>query len=289
VAQIDPVAGTIDKSSFVGSEPGVLSPSDDGQFVYVALGGASSISRKTLPDLEQDILIQMPNHPSYGSLFANDVQVAPGLPHTIAVARRTSSNYSSTAAGVVIYDDAVARPSVAAPPGQGYAVNWLQWDGATRLFGNTTQNTSFAVIHMDVDASGPTVTANQPDVGRAFNFGRMHLADGLLYADGGEVYDPATQSVAGRFVTPAGEWSRAVIPDPEHNKLFMVTDASVGLALQSFNLSTFTPIATVPMSLGIDSYKFLRLVRWGTDGLAFVTSDGRIVLINGPFVSRTAE
>ncbi len=290
VAQIDPVAATIETSSFVGSEPGTLNASDDGQFLYVALGGANSIRRKTLPSLQQDILIPLAADPTYGSLFANDVQVAPGLPHTVAVARRTSSNFSSTAAGVVIYDDAVARPLVAASAGSGLALNWLQWEqDATLLYGNTSENTSFAVAHVNVGASGPTVAYSQRNVGTAFNFGRLHLADGLLYADGGEIYDPATRSVAGRFSTPPGDWSRGVVPDPEHNKLFMISDVSGGIALRSFNLNTFTPIMTVPLSLRTRSNNYVRIVRWGEDGLAFATDDGRIVLVNGPFVSRTAQ
>jgi hypothetical protein len=290
VAQINPVSATIETSSFAGSEPGILNASDDGQFLYVALGGANSIRRKALPSLQQDILIPIAPDPTFGSLFANDVQAAPGLPHTIAVARRTSSNFSGTAAGVVIYDDAVVRPSVAAPQGGGLALNWLQWgQNASLLYGNTSENTSFAVAHMSVDASGPTITSSQMNVGDAFNFGRLHLANGLLYADGGEIYDPATKSVVGRFVTPPGDWPRGVLPDPVHNKLFMVSDDYGGVALRSFNLSTFTPISTVRMSLRTRSNSHVRIVRWGTDGLAFATEDGRIVLIHGPFISHTAE
>src|SRR5690349_15464444 len=40
ITPVDPVAGTIGTPVFVGSEPGRMVISDDGQYIYVALDGA---------------------------------------------------------------------------------------------------------------------------------------------------------------------------------------------------------------------------------------------------------
>src|SRR5436305_7315579 len=45
VAVIDPAAGTLVRSVFVGSEPGKLALSDDGRYLYVALDGAAAVQR----------------------------------------------------------------------------------------------------------------------------------------------------------------------------------------------------------------------------------------------------
>ena len=290
VAALNPATATIETSSFVGSEPGVLSASDDGQYLYVALSGSNTIQRKTLPDLQQDTSIPLSSHPTLGAMFGNDVQPAPGQPHTIAVARRASSNFSGTAAGVVIFDDAAPRANIAGGFGAGPDINWVQWgDDTSTLYGNTSQNTSFAVSTIAVDGDGAHVISTQDNVGNASNFGRLHFSGGVLYSDGGEAYDPTTQTLLGRFVAHDVGFSRGTAPDREHNKLFMVATGSSGVELRSYNLTTFTLISSVNLGLNTTPNSYVRLIRWGEEGLAFLTDDNRIVLVNGPFVSSIAN
>jgi hypothetical protein len=297
VAVLNATTASVESSSFVGSEPSEMALSDDGQYLYVALDGANSVRRKLLPSLTQDLLIPMGSDPSLGALIAADIAVAPGQPNTIAVARKTSTTYQ---AGVVIYDNAVPRANVAGVQPNYVPINSVNWGNtASVLYGATTQAGAFAVATMNVDASGATLLSTQSGVSTSSIYGRIHLANNVLYSDGGEAFDPITQSTLGMFAPPQYGFSRVTIPDTQHNKLFMVaTGSGGGLVLRSFNLTTYAPIDSVNLDGigGLAHYPY-RLIRWGADGLAFAVDDGysstlidgRIVLINGPFVSNLAN
>jgi DNA-binding beta-propeller fold protein YncE len=45
IVPINPAAGTLDSAVFIGSEPGKLALSDDGQYLYTALDGAAAVRR----------------------------------------------------------------------------------------------------------------------------------------------------------------------------------------------------------------------------------------------------
>src|SRR5258705_3046441 len=120
VIGLDPESGTIVSSAQAGSEPSTLAVSDDGQFLYVGLRGANAIQRFSLPALVLNLTFQSdadeftPGSSGGLPLFAQEMAVAPGAPHTLAVARSTSYGsivpygYSNTAVqpGVtVVFDD----------------------------------------------------------------------------------------------------------------------------------------------------------------------------------------
>lgn len=282
---LNPVTGVIEASTHVGDEPEVVNVSEDGQYIYVGFASASRILRKALPTLGDDLAIPLLDDPVLGAMFANDIQPAPGQATTIAVARRASANFSGTASGVVILDDAVARPSIAGGWMQP-ALNWLQWGvDNTRLYANTSENSSYAVTNLMVNATGAHILSSKDDVGGR---GRMRFLDGLLYSDSGGVYDPQNQALLGTFQAPLGVTARGTVPDAAHNKLFMVS-AHQGLQLRSFNLATYEPISTVGIAAFLSTSQPTRLIRWGNDGLAFIAEDGRIVLVHGPFVSAIAH
>jgi hypothetical protein len=97
VLAFDPVAGTITKAVFAGSEPWRLAISDDGQYLYVGLAGADAIQRLILPQLALDVKITSdidamgPAVNGGEPLFAEQIAVAPGQPRTIGVARAAPS------------------------------------------------------------------------------------------------------------------------------------------------------------------------------------------------------
>src|SRR5437588_928211 len=82
VVALNPITGTIQSSQFAGSEPDKLGISDDNQFLYAALNGASSVRRFALPNLSPDLEYSLGADPVYGPYYAVDLQVAPSLPHS---------------------------------------------------------------------------------------------------------------------------------------------------------------------------------------------------------------
>ncbi len=102
VVAIDPTTAAVVKSAVVGSEPGPMALSDDGQFLYVSLAGSGSVRRVTLasftPNLEW----------SLGGGVVEEMLVVPGAPHTVVMSTMRP-NYSPRHIGVFVYDDGVAR------------------------------------------------------------------------------------------------------------------------------------------------------------------------------------
>src|SRR5262249_47201098 len=60
ITAIDPNAGTIGQSVFVGSEPTKLAISDNGQYVYVGLNGADAVARFNVPNQKADLQFSLP-------------------------------------------------------------------------------------------------------------------------------------------------------------------------------------------------------------------------------------
>jgi hypothetical protein len=124
----------------------------------------------------------------------------------------------------------------------------------------------------------------------------IHQVNGLLYSDGGGVFDPSTRAVLGRYVfrTPMSEADGdpvTLTPDSSTGRAFAAyadpSPVAVLNTLQSFNLTRFDPIWIARFPVAISSP-----VRWGTDGLAFIglnpnplAGETVVYLINGSFVA----
>jgi len=113
IAVIDPISGTTASSHTVGSNPGALAISDDGQFLYAGITGTGSLQRFVLPSFTADISWNFGTDPNFHELYyAGEIKVAPGAPHTVAISRWLT-NVGPRSSGVLIYDDATPRPNIA--------------------------------------------------------------------------------------------------------------------------------------------------------------------------------
>jgi len=285
ISVLNPTTATIESSSFAGSEPHALALSHDGQYLYVGLDGANSIRRMVLSNLSLDLSIPLGSDPNVGGLIANEIEVAPYASHTIAVARRSSPS-GAAAAGVAVFDDAVQRTNVVGAPLTPPAIDRLQWASASTLYGMES-NSSFSIFTMNVNANGLQLSSTHAGLGAPGNAGRFHYDAGIIYTDYGQAYDPSADLVIGSYVAPHQGFSEMTIPDSQHHKLFMVSTGFSGTELTAFDMDTFLPIRTIKFdTFSLVNYLHPKLIRWGTDGLAFTTYDDKIVLINGAFVSQ---
>jgi hypothetical protein len=73
-----------------------------------------------------------------------------------------------------------------------------------------------------------------------------------------------------------------MVPDSALNTAFFVSSTGGVATIQSFNLTTRAPIdtITIPNVMGDPT----RLIRWGQNGLAFLTDAGQIFLVGGNFI-----
>jgi hypothetical protein len=196
ITSLDPTTGIIQGSQFAGSEPDVLAISDDDQYLYAGVDGASSVQRFTLPSLLPDISYLLGSVGFLGPTFAWDLQVAPGLAHTTAVSRgEFQSSPWEALGGAWIFDDATQRPTTAAG-----TYDSLQWGSDATLYANNNESTSFDFFVLNVTSTGVVRTKDYPN--DFSNFGvTIHYDSGtkLVYTDDGYVIDPSNGHQVGSF------------------------------------------------------------------------------------------
>jgi len=282
VVALDPVTGLLGAVAYAGTDPSLEAVSDDGGYLYVGLNGTGSVQRLKLPTLAPDLTIPMGSD-AKGALLANDIQVAPGLAHTLAVTRGHSIGVGD--AGVAIFDDAVARSATFSIV-NGVAIDdaWVQWSTVNTLDGFGSNG---ALYTLGVSATGLSLVSAIPPAAAFRNGGRSHLEGGSLFLDSGHKIDPLTGALLGKYSVAASMWLSGVAPDTVHGRVFaLVRDPSNnGVFLQAYDINSYAPIASVPLyGLNFAPNGPIRLVRWGADGLATITADGLVVLINGAIV-----
>jgi hypothetical protein len=262
ISALDPASETIISSQFAGSEPGVLALSDDSQFLYAGLNGASKVQRFTLPDLATDVSYPLGNGGfNVGANTAQDLQVAPGEPHTTAV---------TTAQGIVtIFDDATPRAGTA---NSGSSIQW--GTDTTSLF--STGGFFGDLFTFSVTPAGLTRTNDfLVDIG-----GRIHFDRGnhLLWGENGHVVDPVAGSPVA-ILSAAGP----TVTDSSLNVAFVLTGGFGSATLTAFDMTHFTAVGSITIPNVNGGVK--RLIRWGQNGLAFNTNNGQVFLVGGNFVS----
>jgi hypothetical protein len=281
ISVLDPATAAITSAQPAGSNPNVLAISDDSQFLYAGIDGASYVQRFILPGLAQDISYPL-GADSIGPYFALDLQVAPAAPHTTAVTLGNSGVSPAAQGGIVIFDD--ATPRLTKTPGGGLFGS-LQWGAdANTLFASNTESTGFDFYTLAVNPSGVTLNQDFPNTFTRFG-DNIHFDPGtkLIYSDEGHVINPSTGLPVGNFNAPGV----AAVDSILNTAFFASGNASPTVTIESFDLTHFTPINTVtlPNVAGTP----LHLIRWGQNGLAFINKaangTSQVVLLGGDFVT----
>ncbi|MCM3873911.1 MAG: hypothetical protein ND895_24750 [Pyrinomonadaceae bacterium] len=275
IASFDPVTSVVGPSVFIGSEPGKMVISGNGQFVYVALTGAGAVRRFDLATQTPGPQISLGNGSFSGPLFATDMAVQPENPTTLAILR------SGFDGAVAIYDDAGQRSSV---------VNSFNLLALT--FSPTNPSSLYGLggavlTRMTVGPSGVTLLNSSSVTGS----GAMQFDDGRLYTSSGHVLNPDTGTLFGTFTGTDINASTPFVSDSVVDRVYFLTapfsspGSPTTLTLRVFNQQTFVPVGTldIPNVFGAPS----RLVRWGSNGLAFCTTSGQFFVIQTTLVPST--
>jgi hypothetical protein len=214
---------------------------------------------------------------TFGSFGVDDIEVLPGNPAAVAVARKKSG--SPRHAGVAIYDNGVKRQ--AETPGH-TGSNLIEFsDSASTLYGFNTETSERGFRTMSVTANGVAVTHTLPSALNG-NVVEMDFGGGRIYTTFGEIFDPVTRTVLGTLpVTNAV----AVVADPVLGRTFFLTYSNLSMgtgtaAVVAFDQRTLFQVGslTIPGVQGGPTQTSVRsLIRWGTDGLAFRTGTEVIV------------
>ncbi len=157
IARINAATGVIEGFVFVGSEPGKLALSDDGQTLYVSLDGAAAVRRYDIATQTAGAQFSLGDELTSGPFFVNDLEVAPGNPDLVAVSRKNL--VTSTYEGVAVYDNGVRR-SLTTPRNSSESTFIAFSSSASTLYGFSVANGGLQKL--SVSASGVSVVKHTP-------------------------------------------------------------------------------------------------------------------------------
>jgi hypothetical protein len=294
ITALNPQTGLFGSSVTAGSEPGKLAVSSDGTYIYAGLNSTGSVHRYTLPSLQSDIDIPL-GASSYGPYYAIDLAVHPSNARSVAVTRGVSNISPREIGGTLLYDDAVARP-LSVPgfgAGSGNTIDSLLWNpNGQSLYGIDT------VLYMMSVSSAGIQLQTKTLAGGGYNL-HFDSTTGYLYSDTGNVIDPGTGAIIASFplntVQGGFNGNSIMVPDGKLNIAYFVGQPVYGkgsgnYAIAAFDLTRFTLLGAIPVNI---SGTPARIVRWGNNGLAFLTTDPSLVsapadgvyLVSGAFVT----
>jgi hypothetical protein len=268
-------SGAIVNSQTVSSDPDLLSVSANGQYLYAAFAGATTMTQLELPGMGSPLTWSLGNSASSAVYWAGDLRAAPMNPHTTAVALFNFESKPDETGGVVVYDDNVQRPNFV--PGFGSSLSiydTLAWSPSDQILTaacslGCLSNTPLSPLYeFQVAQSGATfVSAGAP----SFSQGEIHsdFGTGLIYSDDGNVADPDTQAIVGTYNA-----SGLVAPDSSLNRVFILGQTAAqantdNFTIESFDEKTYTLVSSITLENLLGSP--IELVRWGTSGLGVLT------------------
>lgn len=274
IVPLNPSTGAAGASVFIGSEPGKMAISDNGQSMYVLLSGAAAVRQFDIATQTAGSQVSFGHDSFSGPNFPRDIAVQPGNANTAAISRPTSAS-----GGLAIYDGVTQRPTTVSFSDASIAFNTID---ASRLYGLS----SGTFRRMTVNASGVTL-ASTANVSAN---GDIRFDNGRLYASNGQVLDPETGTSLGQFVGPSFSITQFTpfTTDSTVNRAFYLTFSGAPetphtTTVRVFDQQTFVPVGTIdiPNTLGAPK----RIVRWGSNGLALCTTAGELYIIQSTLVS----
>ena len=196
------------------------------------------------------------------------IVVSPYDSHTVALERDCTSGIGG---GVTIYDDSVPRPHAVYIDGSSPRI--FAFGGLPSVMYGFGGGSFFTLT---LDASGATASTPLSNAGSADT--EMLYLNGRLYSTSGAVYDPVARAQVPRLPGyPSGVSSIAANADGHT----LYTFSSDRRSVAAFDLvhGTFIGEVAIPGPSAIGQ----QLVRWGTDGVAFISNEGSTVLqrLNG--------
>jgi len=276
---INPVAGTVGQSVFVGSEPNKLAISSEGQTIYVGLDGANAVRPFDVQTLTPGTQFTLGSDPFFGPNRAEDIAVAPDQPGVVAVSL-LRPNVSPRHGGVAVYDNGVQRGLPTASHTGSNAIEFSNSPGV--LYGYNNETTEFGFRRIAVASCGPVIVRTTSGLFGGFGVD-FKYANGVAYSTGGRVINPEAASIVGIFLLQDPNSfsfnSPLVLPDPQAGRIYFILDDQGAVFLRVFDSKTFLKLGEVRLP-GV-SGTLRGLVKWGANGIAFRSPTTVYLLQNG--------
>lgn len=270
IGVINPNTYLLENTVFIGSEPTVLAISDNGQYIYSGFSGSSTVRRFDVTNQTAGLQFSLGSDSSTGSYYAEDIEVMPNMPTTIAISRK-NNGFTPRHEGVVIYDNHVMRPTTT-PDHTGS--NRIEFTSQNSLIGYNNETTEFGIRRLSVNSSGVSNVSVTQNVLSNFYLDFIYK-DNYMYSFDGKVVDVATAPfIIGQFSNVTGP----VVYDSYYNRVcFASYDLSGNITFKRFNPNTFLLYDSLPISQAFGSVK--NIITCGNGCYAFNTTDDKIIII----------
>ncbi len=260
IVMIDPANGDISGPVRVGSDPGCLAASPDGQFLYVALDSAFTVQKLALPSLTLITSFAVPQNQTVVRMV-----VCPTNSDMVAIRRAPPGKTSLHVAGVERPNELSSQDLFA----------FLDTTG--QLFGCDGFHSDVKLYELDTGPNGLGLLAGQP--GKQSSANDLKSSGGLLFFDHGMVLNPDTTRVHAVMPVP---YNSVVEPDASSGRVFYLTPSGSVWTLRAFDIGQGIEVGTVPLPALTGTPR--RLLRWGADGLAFYIPNSQVVILRGQLV-----
>jgi len=289
VNALDPVTSKVTLSVSALTEPGPVSVSVNGKYLYVGIKDLNLVQRLTLPSLKADLQIPLGTSPLNGPYYAWNLRASPTSDETVAIARTDKIVSSYVNGGIGIYDGATPRSAFLCGEDltkgcKGVSDSWVQfaWNGTgdAIVARNGTSPSAMAYWPLDgsgfLDYTGPPIF-NTLGGNEIVNSLHPDPSTGFVYLDDGGIVDPTGLKALGQFTGIANQYSfsPAMTLDAKRGKAYFLVDTKDAInkpdiyAIKVFDLKTHALLATVPVSSDALPGMPKKIIRWGTNGLAF--------------------
>jgi len=254
---IDPSTGVQGVPIPIGNDPGALGISNDGQILYVGLNGDHTVLPFNLRTQTAGVAIPLPTDPQRGILNAIDIQVQPGHPENAVITMGLfgyGAYYGQD--GIAFLTGGKLTSIFLNEPPNNVAVQGTAFVDSTNLYGWQGYY-SGGMLHFVISGDQLLEAAGFPGTNSLGSF----ASDGInLFDANGQVLDPKTGNV---LTTLDVANSIGVLRDPSSRRMFFVGSG----ALFVIDPSTFARVGFA----GGPSGSTDRAMKWGSDGLAYLT------------------
>jgi hypothetical protein len=300
VLAFDPATGNVAATVYAGSEPRTISLSGDGAKLYVGYADTTVVSRFSLPALtrDADLPIALASSPPYAGLpgFAIEVTAAPGIADQFAVSVVYPQDILPHRSDrFLTYRDGTPLQGAVGGGSAQSLGSMFAWSGPNTLFAMREVPFNPKLARYDTTTS-PIVKTGEISFSNTA-LGRIEFAGGLIYTNCGHVIDATSLQQLERFsrtcsnVVPTK--GAQVLPDIPNDQVFFVEREEDRPDQFVYRLDVYAPdtrrllrTARIPINSQTQLFGDIkRMMRFGTDGLAMVTEDGQLVLIQGPLIA----
>jgi hypothetical protein len=256
IAVIDPYAGSIVKSIFVGSEPRRMAISDDGTSLWVALDGTTSVRKVDLASWTAGQQFNVGSDLFIGVWYPRDVAVLPGTRDSVVVTRygKTSTSYD----GPVVYDNGVPR-AYSSSIGLSGAVGVIMTYSPELVFAYGAGLPSLSTACVNANGYFVKKEASPFDI---LLQGQYAFVQNVIYTGSGVAYDIASATTLGTY---AGRGP--VAADASKRRVYFLSN-TMAATVSAYDMDTFLLEGSETLSVGMNVLGD-NFVLWGRYGYAF--------------------